>query len=167
MTEQTPLTQAAFARQQGLAKSRVNQLVAEGLPLRDDGRVDPVAASAWIDANLDPDRREARKPGSSRGKAGTVADLRAKKLSSELRLLDMEAAKREGALVDRAAVDRFLFERARLERDAWIGFIARTAPLMAAKTGADPATAFSFLDKAVRDHLAELAETPLELPNAG
>lgn len=167
MTEPAPITQAAFARQQGLAKSRVNQLVADGLPLRDDGRVDPVAAGAWIDANLDPGRREARKPGSSRGKAGTVADLRAKKLAGELRLLEMEAAKREGSLVERAAVDRFLFERARLERDAWVGFIARTAPLMAAKTGGDPAATFAFLDKAVRDHLAELAETPLELPDAG
>jgi len=159
MTE--PVTMAAFARQEGLAKSRVNQLVAEGMPLRDDGRVDRDAARAWMADRLDPVRREARKPGSSGGKAGAVAELRAKKLAAELRLAELEARKREGAVVDRAAVDRFLFERARFERDAWVGWIARTAPLLAAELGADPAALFAALDKHVRDQLADLAATPL------
>lgn len=161
------LTFTAFAQQEGLAQSRISQLVSEGMPVEADGRLDATAARAWMDSRLDPGRREARKPGSSRGKAGTVADLRAKKLAGELRLLELEARKREGDVVERAAVDRFLFERARMERDAWIGWIARTVPLMAAKTGAEPSAVFAFLDRAVREHLAELAETPLqEIANA-
>ena len=41
----------------GLTKGRISQLVAEGLPVRADGRIDVAVGLAWIENNLDPARR--------------------------------------------------------------------------------------------------------------
>jgi hypothetical protein len=53
----TAITQAEFARQAGYAKSYVTALKHAGrLVLTDDGRVDPVASIARIEATRDPNR---------------------------------------------------------------------------------------------------------------
>ena len=50
-------TKTAFAARVGLTKGRISQLVAEGLPVRADGRIDVAEGLAWIETNLDPARR--------------------------------------------------------------------------------------------------------------
>jgi hypothetical protein len=47
----------AFATRVGLTKRRILQMLAEGLPVRADGRIDAAVGLAWIEDNLDPARR--------------------------------------------------------------------------------------------------------------
>lgn len=162
-------TKSSFAKAVNLARSRITQLIAEGLPVRPDGRIDVAKGKRWIKAKLDPARREARKPsGRTNGRANghsvekTVADLRGTKMQREADLLDLELQQKRGQLVDRVKAEAAIFDRARMERDRWIGWTARTAPTIAAATGADPTQVFTMLDKLVREHLAELAATPLD-----
>ena len=51
------LSHTAFAKVAGISRGRVSQLVAEGLPVDQDGRIDPKAGLAWIATHIDPDRR--------------------------------------------------------------------------------------------------------------
>jgi hypothetical protein len=152
------LTRDAFGKAVGLSPARITTLCAEGLPSLDDGRIDEAAGRQWIPANLDSLRRADRKRAT--GATETAAHLRRLKLQREGELLALELRKRSGELVPKAAAEAAIFGRARFERDRWTGWIARAAPALAAKLGTDPAVTFGALDKAVRDHLAELARTP-------
>ena len=46
-------SQRQFGRRVGLAASRINQLIKEGLPLLANGRIDTEAALRWLEENLD------------------------------------------------------------------------------------------------------------------
>jgi len=73
--------------------------------------------------------------------------------------------KERGRLISKDEVKVLVFNRARKERNAHFAWIMRAAPLMAADLGVDPSLMFTVLDRHVRDHLADLAKTPLfELP---
>ncbi len=71
-------TKTAFAARVGLTKGRISQLVAEGLPLRSDGRIDVAEGLAWIESNLDPARRY--KGGAPTATARTATLAEAKRL---------------------------------------------------------------------------------------
>ena len=66
-----------------------------------------------------------------------------------------------GKLISKDEVKIVVFNRARKERNAHLGWIMRTSPLMAADLQVDPTLMFSVLDRYVREHLADLANTPL------
>lgn len=159
------VTKAAFARQQGLAASRITQLIAEGMPVQPDGKINASKASQWMAKNLDSHRREARKPGSlsGSGTTTTAAQVRTAKLFRETKLLDLQLQQAEGKLIDRAKAEAAIFERARLERDSLLAWAARSAPVIANETGADPTVVFATLDRLVREHLDQMAGTPLEV----
>ena len=65
-------TKTAFASRVGLTKGRISQLVAEGLPVRADGRIDVAVGLNWIEDNLDPARRN-RGGGGQEGGGAHVA----------------------------------------------------------------------------------------------
>ena len=46
-------TKTAFAARVGLTKGRISQLVAEGLPVRADGRIDVAVGLAWIENGIE------------------------------------------------------------------------------------------------------------------
>ena len=156
------LSKTAFGLAVKLSRTRIRQLVGEGLPCSSDGKIDLAEGRAWMEAHLDPERREARKPGST-GKAASAGELRIAKMKAQIALLEQRHAREAGDLVERVLVERAIFERARLERDRWTGWIARTAPMLAGRLGSDPSVTFAALDKAVRDHLAELSATAIEV----
>ena len=85
------------------------------------------------------------------------------KLGWEAQLRELELRKRSGELVDRAATERAIFERANIERDRWLGWIPRTASQLAVELDVDPTKLFGTLDRFVREHLVQLAATPLAL----
>jgi hypothetical protein len=93
--------------------------------------------------------------------APTTSETRSQKLAWEAQLRELEFRKRSGELVDRAATERTIFERAAAERDRWIGWVARATALIATEAEVDPTILFGILDRLVRDHLTELAATPL------
>lgn len=156
------LTQAQFAKEVGLSRGRIAQLVGEGLPVEPGGGIDLTKGKRWIADNLDPKRREAATGTAPDGRLGMVAQMRAQKLLRETKLIDMELKKKEGTLLDRAEVEKAIFERARFERDAWIGWASRAATELSAEIGGDQRTTFAVLDRLTREHLAELAA--IELP---
>lgn len=154
------LSQPAFAMLVGLSKGRISQLVREGLPRHDDGSIDEKRAKRWIRDNLDPKRRQAAKPSRKEVEnLGTVARLRAHKLERESRLIDITLREKEGELVDRKEVEAAIFSRARYERDAWLGWASAVSGVIADAAGADPQSVFAVLDREVRKHLIDLAET--------
>ena len=100
------------------------------------------------------------------GTLQTVSRLRMHKLARESQILDLVLRQRNGEVIDRKTVERVVFGRARFERDAWIGWSAKTAQRLAAETGADPVAMSTALDTVVREHLAELSATVLDLEDA-
>ena len=68
-----------------------------------------------------------------------------------------------GELVDRARTSALVFRLARQERDAWIAWPVRVAATLAAELGVGTHAMQTHLERAVREHLAELAEPKLDL----
>jgi hypothetical protein len=176
MTDAVNLSE--FARLVGISQPQVSHHVAAGLPIDEHGLIDPEVGQAWLRDNLDPARREAAKagsrvangPGSAKrggarvtGKLESVAALRGEKLAREGELLALELSRKRGEVIDKAEVERAIFARARIERDAWLGFATRATAALAAEAGVDPHCSFPIFDRLIRAHLRELAETPLGL----
>jgi len=101
-----PVSKSGFAVRIGVTKARVSQLIAKGLPVRPDGKIDPAEAEAWFAENVDPRRRRSapadqvdERP--ARGRAASVrGDIEAEKL----RALKLENDRKAGATVDAAAI---------------------------------------------------------------
>lgn len=74
------------------------------------------------------------------------------------RLRKLEFEKKSGGLVDRKVAEKLFFALARENRDAWLGWPARVATLMAAELGIEDRLAADILGKYVRQHLNELGE---------
>ena len=181
-------SQRQFARRIGVSQPRVNQLIKDGLPVLANGRVDTRAALRWLEQNLDHERSVRAKQGSAGAATGSsscaappgapptaspsgpvtgapMAEIRRQheivKVARDRLRLETE----KGRVVNRDEVKVAIFNRARKERNAHLAWALRVAPLMAAELGVDPALMFTCLDRHLREHLAELAKTPLlELP---
>ena len=82
-------------------------------------------------------------------------------LKAQERRLRLQQLK--GELVDRARAVSLVFRLARDERDAWSGWPARIAAVLAAELGCDTHDLQTALDRHVREHLDQLAEPRLEL----
>ena len=157
-TDAQGMTRTAFAARIGISRQRVAQLVKDGMPSLPNGRIDPEPAEAWYRRTADPRRRAAFRADPP---AGARAELDALKVERERLALEKD----RGALIERDGVRRFLEGRARGERDAWLGWAVRTAPLLAGELGVDPGPLFAALDREVRAQLVELAERPVgEMP---
>jgi hypothetical protein len=70
----------------------------------------------------------------------------------------IELAKKKNELVDRARATALVFCLARQERDAWVGWPARVAAVMAAELGCGTHAMQTVLEKHVREHLVSLSE---------
>jgi hypothetical protein len=171
------LSQSAFAKAAGVSRGRVSQMVAAGLPVDANGRIDVDAGRAWIAQNVNADMRrgggrkkgtkvKAARPTAVDGTMATISNLRGFVLARQARLLDHELKRKNGEVVDKAEAERAIFGRARMERDGWLGFASRAAAVLAAEAGVDPGRSFPVLDRLVREHLAELASTPLFEPRS-
>lgn len=155
-------TKAEFAARVGLTRGRISQLIGKGLPVRTDGRIEVEAGLRWMEDNLDSDRRD---KGGTNGNGSAPSLAEAKRLHEIVKVQRARLAldKERGDLVSRAEVKAAVFARARRERDAHMAWVARTAPQLAAELGADPARTFASLDRLMREHLLDLARTPLQV----
>src|SRR5512134_3686569 len=75
----------------------------------------------------------------------------------------MRVQKLRGELVDRARATALVFRLARQERDAWAGWPARIAAMMAADLGISAHAMQTVLETHVRQHLGELTEVRPDL----
>jgi hypothetical protein len=156
----TSLSKSDFAREMGVTPGRISQLIPRGLPVLPNGRIDPEAGREWYAANVDPSRRRAVVQVGEHG--SRPVSLKDEIETERLAHARMRRLHLEKTLVDRQAVEAAVFSRARAERDAHLAWVVRVAPLLAGQVGCDPATAFAFLDREMRAHLAAVASRPME-----
>jgi hypothetical protein len=74
---------------------------------------------------------------------------------------ETEAARLRNELVERAKVERAVFEFARRSRDAWLNWPARIAAPLAVRLGTDPHAVEAELAAEMRRHLEEPARDPV------
>ena len=154
------VSKKGFAAALGLSPARITAMIAAGLPVEPNGRIDLIRGRQWYEANTDPNRRRGGAGRPADGGIGRTARSRLDEVKAEREALRL--GRERGELVELAEIERATFERARGERDRWIGWTSRVAATIAADTGADPAALFAALDREVRQHLVDLAETPIE-----
>jgi len=155
-------SKADFAARVGLTRGRISQLIAEGLPVQADGKINVEAGLSWMENNLDPDRRN--KGGVARPEGGgpSLAEARRLHLIVQVQRAKLALEQERGTLINADEAVNTVFARARAERDAHIAWVQRSAPLIAGELGADPNKTFAVLDRLMREHLEQLADTPLE-----
>jgi hypothetical protein len=166
-------TQAEFGRRIGLSQQRVAQLKKDGLPTLPNGKIDVERALVWVDVNLDLERRARGKatsgsPTDAAAGAGSERAAGASLVEARRRheILKAERTKQRlqidaGELIQRSEAAAVAFEFNRWVRDAWLGWSGRVAPLLASEAGVEVVAIFGPLERAVREHLAELAELPV------
>jgi hypothetical protein len=144
------VSQTAFMRRTGLGRSRLQRLIAEGLPQR-DGKIEAEKALAWIEANTDPRRKD--------NWQGDVSlnDLRREREQIRIEEGRLDLARARGELIERAVVRKFISERARMERDRWLSWASAVSARLASSLGADHGKLFAAIEGEVRDHLRQLA----------
>lgn len=110
-------TKAEFAARVGLTRGRISQLIAQGLPVRPDGRIDVETDLQWMEDNLDADRGN---KGGSQAPVGAPTLAEAKRLHEIVKVqrARLSLDKERGDLVSRAEVKAAVFARARRERKA-------------------------------------------------
>lgn len=132
-------------------------MIAAGLPVESNGRIAVAKGKAWVEANVDPNRRRVRVNGD------VLPDApRRTREAAEARIATLKAEKLADKLIDRDATLRAIEARGRMERDAWIAWVNRAAPDIARAANADLSPIVAALDRLVRDQLTMLAATPLE-----
>jgi hypothetical protein len=152
------LSKKAFGEAIGVSAGRVSQMIAAGLPVEPNGRIDPAKGKTWVAEHIDPNRRRATVDGSPLG----FASSRAEREAADAKTARLKAERLEGNLLDRKAALMAIETRARAERDAWISWVNRVAPEVATETDADLGAVVALLDRLVRDQLATLAEMTIE-----
>src|SRR5512134_717992 len=97
--------------------------------------------------------------------AGGMTYLQARTANEVLKAQErrMRLQKLRGELVDRARATALVFRLARQERDAWAGWPARVAAMMAADLGVGAHAMQTVLETHVRQHLGELTEVRPDL----
>lgn len=171
----------AAARELAITPSTLIRQVASGQIRSHDGKVRISEVVADRAANVDATRSHRRKPtvsapDSSPDSSGPDATApaapdapspfhlaRTDKEAWTARLRRLEFEQKEGRLVDAERVRTSVFAIAREERDAWVNWPARVAPLMAATLGVDAVALAVELERHVRDHLSERALPRLRL----
>ena len=158
MPEQRPaeLTKTAFAAHLGVTSGRVSQMISDGLPVLPNGKVDVEAGSAWYRANI------RHKSDGAKRQADELSELKVDREKAQRDLLLIEIDRKQGNLIDRKSVELALFDRGRAERDAHLAWVQRIAAPLASELGVDLVRLLAALDREMRQHLLELAQTPLE-----
>ncbi len=158
-------SKSLFAARVGLSKGRVSQLVAAGLPVREDGRVDIEAGLAWMESNLDPAKRNkgGAKIEEEKDNGPSLGEARRMHLIVQIERAKIALKQERGELISADQATVTVFNRARAERDAHIAWVQRSAPILAGELGCDPAQMFAALDRLMREHLEHLADTPLDV----
>ena len=95
------------------------------LPVESNGRIEIAKGKAWVEANVDRNRRRRREA------ADPPASPRLARETAEARIAELKAEKLAGQVLDREATLEAVEARGRLERDAWIAWVNRAAPEIA------------------------------------
>jgi hypothetical protein len=177
------MSERAYAAHAGISRGAVQKARASGrLVLHADGSIDAAASDARRVQATDPSMQRDRHHPSLRPvpeaavgavaqtlreqglpapvAAGGMTYLQARTANEVLKAQErkMRLARLRGELVDRARAIALVFHLARQERDAWAGWPARIAAMMAADLGISAHQMQSVLESHVRQHLGELGD---------
>lgn len=155
-TELPVLSKSGFAKKIGVVPGRVTQMIGQGLPVEPNGQINVEAGIAWYRRNINSNRRN-----SFGDLDNGTRSAKADRDQAEARIAQLKAEKLAGNLIDRRRTLATIEGRARMERDAWLGWSRRVAPEIAAAFNADLAEVAALLDRLVRDQVASLADTPI------
>ena len=181
------MSEREYAARAGLSRGAIQKAKAAGrLVLHADGSIDAEASDARRAGSIDPSKqRPAPAPAPVQPKlkpvpnaalsavgdtlrenglppptSGGATFLQAKTANEVLKAQErrIRLQKLKGELIERARALALVFRLAREVRDAWANWPARSAALMAADLGVEPAVMQKVLETHVRAHLDELAE---------
>ena len=181
------MSEREYAVHSGISRGAVQKARASGrLVLHPDGSIDVAASDVRRAQATDPSMQRGRRepplrpvPEAAVGAvtetlreqglpapaaAGGMTYLQARTANEVLKAQErkMRLQKLKGELVDRARATALVFRLARQERDAWAGWPARGAAMMAADLGISAHAMQTVLETHVRQHLGELAELRTE-----
>ncbi len=149
----------------------VSRYVKAGLPVEPNGRINVEKGWQWVRAKKDGEDLAGvgldghrMLPSNAAQASAAPMTARGQRDVAEAKISELKAERLAGRLIDAKATLRAVEGRARFERDAWIGWVNRAAPVLASEAGADMATIVAILDREVRAHLAALSVQPLKLP---
>ena len=175
------MSEREYAQHAGISRGAVQKARQSGrLVLNADGSIDAAASDARRTQTTDPGKQRAGRaalkpvPEAAVGAvsetlreqglpapagAGGMTYLQARTanevLKAQERRIRLQTLK--GEVVDRARAVSLVFRLARQERDAWAGWPARVAAVMAADLGIGAHSLQTVLESHVRAHLGELA----------
>jgi hypothetical protein len=177
------MSEREYAAHASVSRGAVQKARASGrLVLHADGSIDAVASDARREQATDPSMQRERRSAPLRpvpeAAVGAVAEtlreqglpapqapggmtyLQARTANEVLKAQErrIRLQKLKGDVVDRARAVSLVFRLARQERDAWAGWPARVAAMMAADLGISAHAMQTVLETHVRQHLADLAE---------
>lgn len=171
------VTQADYARHRKVSRQYVGRLAAKGILSTADGLVDVEESDATLRAISDPLKAAIRKHKDLGGSGPQPQEVRREPASDpeqkppslhdrlllarikteeeEGRIREQKRRERDGELVERAAIDRLVFDRASAEKEALLNWPARNAANIAVELGVPERKVFDVLDRYMRRHLAE------------
>lgn len=140
----------AYAKLRGIDQKNMRITLAKvGLK----GKVDPAEADRLIEAAKDA---RFKKPGKAKkGDATSFAEAQRRERFAKARMQELRLASIEGTLVERAAVEKTLFELQRRNRDALFNIPARLSGILAAESSQDEV--FRLLTEEIQQALQNLA----------
>lgn len=143
------------------AKQRSEESIQQGVEKAketlESGEVKPVPQAA-----VEAVEQNAPESGGA-GHSVSYAKARAAKEAIAAQMNQLRLQRMRGELVSRKQVIAHVYDLARKERDSWMQMPARKAANMAAELGVDAHLMEQVLDKAIRDHLADLAEVKIDI----
>ena len=180
MNDDESITKANFAREIGVSKARVSQLVKLGPPVLSDGRLDCQEALTWYQSNI----RLTAKRVAANGAPGPTAKLshvpapsvsassglsaaqryqaaRAQNEENKARLSSLDLESRSGRLVSVEHVKRAVFETYRCVRDRLLALPDRLAARLAATD--DPVAVHDLLTAELESALLTVGEGKLRM----
>jgi hypothetical protein len=181
------MSEREYAAHAGVSRGAVQKARASGrLVLHADGSIDAAASDARRGHATDPSMQRSQQaslrpvPEAAVGAvaetlreqglpapqaAGGMTYLQARTANEVLKAQErkMRLQKLKGELVDRARAVALVFRLARQERDAWAGWPARVAAMMAADLGIGAHAMQTVLENHVRQQLGDLADIRPEL----
>lgn len=169
MAEEPLIKAAEAARQIGINRSGLCRQIKAGSVRSHDGLVRLSEVIADRGANIEEPRgkRTTAVARTADATIGATTALGTAKTNKEVMLGNLRALEYEqkaGRLVDRATVERRVFELARASRDGWANWPSQAGPLIAHELGVgDIAKTIIVLEKYVREHLLERSQPTLRL----
>ena len=134
------ISQAEFARQQGVSKPYINKLVKKGIIKLKNGKVDTKQALSSIKMNADPatllrsdkQKESSNLPASPNGGIDFVT-ARTMREAFRAKLTQLEYEEKSGKLTDAAKVKNDAFKAGRIVRDELLTIPDRLADVLAAE----------------------------------